>query len=187
MCLRCKPTSRQALRHRRLLPAKPAHTEGLESTSAASLPPQLWPVFSSFPNKDQTSLSFYYSNLNNVFLFSLIFFQVKNPFLALTSDLIFQAFAVFWNFPLIWSGCLSRWHFPLLSQHSSIAVLCLPLLSWGLHVWWGGGWQETGAWHVRSVCPGHASLGNGSSHTPLLFYISFPMKIFLPCLFHKAC
>lgn len=181
VCLWCKPASRQAsLPDRKPLPPKPSRAAGLKPTSASSLPPQLWPVFSSSPNKRSDFFIFSFSGVKNVFLFSFNFFQVKTPFLALASDL---------NFSSLCSvserlGDLGRpplliaFSLPPLAKILSCALLAFLLTrSACLMVAVG---QEMGACSVRSVCPHCMSLENGSSHTPFLFYISFSVKIFLP-------
>lgn len=58
---------------------------GQEPTSASLPPPATEPVYLPFQIKIRLTLSFLIINLNNVFLLSLIFSRVKNPFLALTS------------------------------------------------------------------------------------------------------
>ena len=158
------------LRHGKLLPARPA------TQKVWSLPLLLcfllsydkfsWP----FQTKDQTSLSFYYSNLNNVFVF-LNFFpsqksiscsDFRSDFSSLCSVLELLTHLVRRPLSVTFSPSLS-------AKILSYAWLASPLLRSAHLV--GGGEGKMGAWHGRSMCLHHVSLGNGSSHPPLRFYL----------------
>ena len=173
------------LRHGKLLPARPA------TQKVWSLPLLLcfllsydkfsWP----FQTKDQTSLSFYYSNLNNVFVF-LNFFpsqksiscsDFRSDFSSLCSVLELLTHLVRRPLSVTFSPSLS-------AKILSYAWLASPLLR-SAHLVGGGGarWGHGMVGLCAFImCPWEMA----PPIHPCAF-ISFPMKIFLPCLFHKAC